>query len=91
MAKSVVDRRAFRRDLNRVRRRGWDVERLNRIVRLLASSSPLPESALRHPLRGDFAGYWECHIAGDWILLRTEDADTIYLERTGTHDDVFGR
>ena len=91
MAKAVVDRREFRRDLDRVRRRGWDIERLRRIVRLLASGSPIPDNARRHRLRGSFAGYWECHIGGDWILLWTEDADTIYLERTGTHDDVFGR
>ena len=91
MAKGVVDRREFRRDLNRVRRRGWDVERLHRIVRLLASGSPIPESARLHRLSGDWAGRWECHIAGDWLLVWTEDAETIYLERTGTHSDIFGR
>ena len=91
MPKSVVDRREFRRDLNRLRRRGWDMERLRRIVRLLASGAPIPESARRHRLTGNWAGRWECHIAGNWLLVWTEDAQTIYLERTGTHADIFGR
>ena len=91
MAKSVVDRREFRRDLNRIRRRGWDMERLRRIVRLLASGSPIPDNARRHPLSDNWAGCWECHIGGNWLLVWREDADTIYLERTGTHSDIFGR
>lgn len=91
MAKSVVDRREFRRDLNRLRRRGWDMERLRRIVRLLASGSPIPDNARRHPLSGNWAGCWECRIGGNWLLVWREDADTIYLERTRTHSDIFGR
>ena len=82
---------AFRRDIRRCRRRGLDINLVWAVVDLLINDLPLPDSARRHRLRGSFAGYWECHIGGDWILLWTEDADTIYLERTGTHDDVFGR
>ena len=91
MAKSIVDRREFRRDLNRLRRRGWDVERLRRIVLLRARGSPIPENARRHPLTGNWTGYWERHIGGNRLLVWREDADTIYLERTGTHSDIFGR
>ena len=82
---------SFRRDIRRCRRRGLNVSLVWDIVNLLINDLPLPERARRHRLMGDFAGYWECHIAGNWLLVWTEDAETIYLERTGTHADIFGR
>lgn len=58
---------------------------------MLANGVPLPRNAWRHRLVGNWVGRWECHIAGDWLLVWSEDTETIYLERTGTHADIFGR
>ena len=91
MSKRVITSASFRRDVRRGIRRGLDIDRMWRVVDMLADGVPLPRSARRHRLSGDLAGRLECHIAGDWVLIWTEDADTIYRERTGTHDDVFGR
>ena len=91
MSKEVITRSSFRRDVRRSIRRGLDIDRMWRIVEMLADGAPLPRSAGLHSLVGNWAGYWECHIAGDWLLVWREDADTIYLERTGTHSDIFGR
>ncbi|MFN4764653.1 type II toxin-antitoxin system YafQ family toxin [Gillisia sp. Q332] len=44
-----------------------------------------------HKLSGNYKGRWECHIKPDWLLIWKQD-DTkkeIYLERTGTHSDLF--
>ena len=91
MRKEVITRASFRRDVRRGIRRGLDVSRLWRIVDMLADGVPLPENARRHPLVGNWAGYWECHIGGNWLLVWSEDADAIYLDSTGTHDDIFRR
>jgi mRNA interferase YafQ len=44
-------------------------------------------------LRGDYNGYWECHISPDWLLLYEKDTEIriISLYRTGTHSDIFGK
>jgi len=31
----------------------------------------------------------DCHIEPDWILIYTADEETLRLERTGTHGDLF--
>jgi mRNA interferase YafQ len=44
-----------------------------------------------HPLIGDFAGCYECHIRPDWLLVYMLDneANTVTFLRTGTHSDLF--
>ena len=91
MSKEVVSSTSFRRDVRRGTRRGLDTDRMWQLIDMLADGIPLPRSARRHRLTGNWAGRWECHIAGNWLLVWSEDADTIYLERTGTHSDIFGR
>ena len=33
----------------------------------------------------------DCHVEPDWILIYTADAESLRLERTGTHADLFKR
>jgi mRNA interferase YafQ len=44
-------------------------------------------------LKGEWAGYRECHIGGDFLLIYKLDAgskvDLIVFVRTGTHADLF--
>ena len=46
-----------------------------------------------HPLKGDYKGYRECHVGGefDWLLIYKIDKGllTLLLSRTGTHQDLF--
>jgi mRNA interferase YafQ len=53
---------------------------------LIANEAPLPPEYLDHELSGDWSGFRECHIGGDFLLiydLRT--ADTVIFTRAGTH------
>lgn len=44
-----------------------------------------------HDLSGDWAGYRECHIKPDLLLIyRKSDADTLRLARMGSHSELFG-
>jgi mRNA interferase YafQ len=41
-------------------------------------------------LSGEWKGFWECHIAPDWLLIYDlSDADVVALHRMGTHSDLF--
>jgi len=44
-----------------------------------------------HALSGDWAGYRECHIKPDLLVIyRKPGADTLRLARRGSHSDLFG-
>ncbi|WP_206214062.1 type II toxin-antitoxin system YafQ family toxin, partial [Adlercreutzia sp. ZJ154] len=40
---------------------------------------------------GLWKGHRECHVcnAGDWLLIWIVDNGVAYLERTGTHNELF--
>ncbi|MGK7896964.1 MAG: type II toxin-antitoxin system YafQ family toxin [Xenococcus sp. (in: cyanobacteria)] len=81
----------FRRDLRRMKKRGKDLEKLKKVVRLLVGEQSLPDSYRDHSLVGDWSGYRDCHIEPDWLLLYIIDRDEkiLTLARTGTHSDLF--
>ena len=44
-----------------------------------------------HPLRGGYAGHWECHIEPDLLLIwYLSGDDEIVFVRAGSHADLFG-
>ncbi len=81
----------FRRDVKIAAKRGLDVEILKKVVGLLENEIPLPEKFRDHALTGDWAGFRECHLRPDWLLIyRVEQERAIlHLARTGTHSDLF--
>lgn len=91
MKLDIVLSNRFKRDLRLARKRGYNLNLLNDIVDLLAEEKPLPERNRDHDLTGDYAGFRECHIQPDWLLIyRVEDEELIlFLSRTGTHSDLF--
>jgi mRNA interferase YafQ len=80
---------AFTKDLKRITRRGYDRGRIDFIVNALRQGSLLPASARAHPLKGEWRGYWECHVAPDWLLIYKLSDSEVTLARTGTHSDLF--
>ncbi|MBP3774784.1 MAG: type II toxin-antitoxin system YafQ family toxin [Bacteroidaceae bacterium] len=83
--------RTFRRDVERCRKRGLDMELLKTAIRILESCGQLPTSYRPHKLTGDYAGSWECHIKPDWLLVWKQDDTelTLLFTGTGTHSDLF--
>ena len=79
----------FARDVKRMRRRGKALAKLQEIVRLLAAGIALPPRHRDHPLLGQWAPSRDCHVEPDWILIYTATDQTLRLERTGTHSDLF--
>jgi len=87
--KKVSQTRQFSRDIKRMRKRGKDLYKLHEVVKLLAEGTPLPTNHRDHPLIGPWQPSRDCHIEADWVLIYTVDKDSLRLERTGTHSDLF--
>jgi len=81
----------FLKDLKLMKRRNLPKSELDAVIELLAEQKPLPPKYKDHPLKGNFAGYRECHIRPDWLLMYKIDKQvlTLVLVRTGTHSDLF--
>jgi len=65
------------------------LEKLQEVVKLLSEGTPLPPNYRDHPLIGQWQSSRDCHIETNWILIYTADKDSLRLERTGTHSDLF--
>ena len=92
MIKYRIERTSrFKKDYKLIQKRGYDIRLLQELVTILAKGEPLPEKYLDHPLKGNYRGCRECHITPDWLLVYEvfEDTLTLYLTRTGTHNDLF--
>lgn len=81
----------FRRDYKRIQKQGKDVNRLLKIVDILAAEQPLAPKYRDHAMTGDFIGHRECHIEPDWLLVYKVERDALLLTltRTGSHSDLF--
>ena len=80
---------AVKKDFKRLQKRGSDMSRLRNVVASLAAGEKLDEQYHDHPLKGKFAGFRECHLAPDWLLVYLLTEDELALTRTGTHADLF--
>ncbi|MGK9452875.1 type II toxin-antitoxin system YafQ family toxin [Acidithiobacillus caldus] len=90
----TIDRSsAFKRDYRREtkgRHRATLDEDFKRVLVALATDQPLDVRYRDHDLSGDWAGYRECHIKPDLLLIyRKSDADTLKLARLGSHSELF--
>lgn len=81
---------AFKKDLERCRKRGYDMDIPRVVMGRLIHREPLESVYDDHPLKGEWAGHRECHLEPDWLLIYRVEGDDITFERTGTHSDLFG-
>jgi mRNA interferase YafQ len=82
----------FAKDWVRLSHSGrFDMTRLKEAMMLLiANDAPLPPEYLDHPLAGDWDGFRECHIGGDFLLIyELKIDDTVIFTRAGTHAELF--
>jgi mRNA interferase YafQ len=81
----------YLKDLELMKRRNLPKSELDEVVRLLSNEEPLLPKHKDHSLKGNFAGYRECHLRPDWLLMYKIDKQilTLVLVRTGTHSDLF--
>lgn len=84
----------FLKDLKLLKKRSIsDFELLESFVKNLAEngSAGVDRKHRPHKLKGEYSGYWECHVKPDLLLIWDENTEIMLLElvRTGTHSDLF--
>ena len=87
--KPVIQTSQFKKDIRRLKKRGKNLEKLGDVVRLLAADEPLEEKHRDHALIGRWVGSRDCHVEPDWILIYRNESESLYLERSGSHSDLF--
>ena len=82
---------AYKKAYKLMKKRGLDISLLDEVVDLLRQGKQLEERYHDHGLTGDLAGFRECHIKPDWLLiyLIEDDILTLTLIDTGSHSDLF--
>lgn len=93
--RTVTTSNRFRKEYKLMIKRGKDISKLDKVITLLANDEPLPPANCDHPLKGNLAGFRDCHIEPDWVLIYKKVDDEIlelrelFLDRTGTHSDLL--
>lgn len=74
-----------------MKKRGLDLNLLDKVVDELRQGNPLDEKYKDHMLKGEYAGFHECHIKPDWLLiyLIEDNILTLTLVNTESHSDLF--
>jgi len=87
----IITTSRFKKDLHRAIKRNLDMSELDVVVTKLAKGEVLDEKYHNHNLSGKYAGYQDCHIGPDWVLVYkiAETELLLVLYRTGTHSDLF--
>ena len=93
MLKSVFRTTQFKKDFKVLLKKHYSPDKLKQAIdALMAQNKQLLSTKYRdHPLTGNWKGYREIHIEGDWLVVyRVEKQELqLVLTRTGSHDDLF--
>jgi mRNA interferase YafQ len=91
--REIVFTRRFERDFRRLKRelprQALEYETLEYVFGLLQTAKPLPVAFREHALEGEYAGFTECHVDADWLLIYRVTRNRIVFHRTGTHRELF--
>ena len=85
----IVQPKSFKKDVKRMQKRRKDTAKLLEVIEVLASGGDLPSRYRDHAFSGNWAGWNDCHIEPDWLLIYKRTEEELVLGRTGTHSDLF--
>lgn len=91
MKYEIVPSNQFKKDLKFAQKRGYDMNKIKKVISSLANGEVLEPKYRDHSLSGDYGAFRECHIQPDWLLIYQVDNGKLilFLARTGTHSDLF--
>ncbi|MBD3374343.1 type II toxin-antitoxin system mRNA interferase toxin, RelE/StbE family [candidate division KSB1 bacterium] len=79
----------FKKDYKRMQKQDKNMDKLKEIIEKLSANISLDPKYHDHSLAGEWSSHRDCHIEPDWILIYRKTADSLYLERMGSHSDLF--
>ncbi len=91
MIYTIKPTKKFQKDLKLAEKRGYNLNKLSEVIKLIADNKELPIQYKDHSLKGNYINCRECHIQPDWLLIYQIEASELilYLMRTGSHSDLF--
>ena len=72
-----------------MKKRGLRISLLDEIMGKLVDGKKLPQKNKDHALTGNYAGFRECHVQPDWLLIYYVEKTVITFDATGSHSDLF--
>lgn len=80
----------FKKDLKRIQNKPIKIKHLKEALTILQQTGELPAEYKPHKLVGNYAGFMECHIESDLLLIWLDPEESIIkLVRLGTHSELF--
>ena len=79
----------FKKDYKRIKKQNKNPEQLKAVIEKLVEDENLEPKYRDHQLSGNWKGHRDCHIESDWILIYRIEVDDLFLERSGTHSELF--
>lgn len=91
MKYTVKHTSAFKKAYKRCIKQHLDISLLDEVIERLASGAPLDNKYHDHALSGKLAGFSECHIKPDWLLLYRINNNILVLTLidTGSHAELL--
>jgi mRNA interferase YafQ len=84
-----VSTNQFKKDVKKAKKQGKSCSKLKEVTDRFIEEKSLAERYKDHPLTGNYKGYRECHIESDWLLIYAVVGNKIFLERLGSHSELF--
>jgi len=83
--------KSFKQDFKREKRgRHRNIEELlEYALEILLSGKDLPARYRDHGLTGQWAGFRDCHLKPDLVLIYRNTPDALQLVRLGSHSELF--
>ena len=83
--------RQFKKELKLAKKQGKNINKLFKIVDILAEKKVLDIKYKDHALISNYKGFRECHIESDWLLIYKyyDDILVLSLSRLGSHSELF--
>jgi addiction module toxin, relE/stbE family len=81
--------KSFKKDIKKLSKK--DTDAVFEVLAKLAAGEPLESKFKDHALKGELAGYRDCHVLPDLVLIYQKLDDLLILRavRTGSHSELF--
>lgn len=93
MARELVILPRFKRDYRSARKHPeFDSGTLEHVFDIMIAGDPLPQAFREHRLdkrSKNWAGFTECHLGADLLLIYRIRRDAVVFHRIGTHTELF--
>lgn len=81
----------FKKDLKLAKKQNKNLDKLFKVIDILANGETLDAKYKDHNLTGNYSGARECHVEPDWLLIYEIHGDVLVLMlyRLGSHSELF--